>query len=121
LVTNAANVIAGDFVPIEDPYIAGVAPNLPWYAFTDWQTNIIPFVLARRQGVPAPMILRKRSDMEAVATLLGAGTPVSPIMGDFATGNVVIKVHDEWGTYIDDEDGNMFDVNGCYYSSGTAA
>lgn len=121
LATNAANVVAGDFIPIEDPYIAGTAPNLPWYAFVDWRANnVVPFVLARRQGVPAPLILRKKSDMESVATLLGAGTDAMPIMGDFATGNVVIKVHDEWGTYIDGTDGNMFDVNGCYYSSGTA-
>jgi len=126
LATNAVNVVAGDFTPIEDPYIAGAAPNLPWYAFTDWQTSgIVPFVLARRQGVPAPMILRKKSDMESVATMLGAGADVAPIMGDFATGNVVIKVHDEWGTYIDTtvgvtNEGNMFDANGCFYSSGTA-
>lgn len=121
LATNAQNVIAGDFTPIEDPYITGTAPNLPWYAFTDWRgDNIVPFVLARRQGVPAPMLLRKRSDIESITTLLGAGGQVAPIMGDFQTGNVVVKVHDEWGTYIDGTDGNMFDHRGSFYSSGTA-
>jgi len=130
LVTNAANVIAGDFVPIEDPYIAGAAPNLPWYAFTDWKdNNVIPFVLARRTGMPAPMILRKRSDIESITSLLGAGTAVPPVMGDFATGNVVVKVADEWGTYIEDgvivdgettANGNLFDFRGAYYSSGIA-
>ena len=124
LATNAANVIAGDFIPIEDPYIVGIAPTLPWYAFVDWRTNgITPFVLARRQGVPAPMLLRRRSDIENITSMLGAGTPVAPIMGDFQTGNVVIKVHDEWGTYLDMGQGgdcNMYDVRGSFYSAGTA-
>ena len=122
LATNAANVVAGDFVPIEDPYCAGTAPNLPWFAMTDWrQDNIIPFVLARRQGVPAPMILRKRSDIESITSLLGSGGSVPPIMGDFATGNVVVKVEDQWGTYIDTgTEGNLFDYRGAYYSAGTA-
>ena len=124
LATNAANVVAGDFVPIEDPYCAGTAPNLPWFAMTDWRTdNIIPFVLARRQGVPAPQLFRKRSDIESITSMLGGGGVVAPIWGDFATGNVVVKVHDEWGTYLDMSalgDGNMYDERGCFYSSGTA-
>ncbi len=122
LATNAANVVKGTFTPIKCPYIAGAAPNLPWYAFVKWQASgIVPFVLARRQGVPAPLLLRKRSDIEAISSLLGGGQAVPPIWGDFATGNVVVKVHDEWGTYIDGTEGNMFDNRGCYYSSGTAA
>jgi hypothetical protein len=121
LATNAANVVAGDFVPIEDPYIAGVAPNLPWYAFTDWRdSNIVPFVLARRQGVPAPMLMRRKSDIESITSILGGGGAVPPIMGDFQTGNVVVKVHDEWGTYVDGTDGNMFDHRGSFWSAGTA-
>jgi hypothetical protein len=122
LATNAANVIAGDFVPIEDPYITFTTPNVPWWAFTDWRdNNIVPFILARRQGVPAPMILRRRSDIESITSLLGAGGQVSPIMGDFQTGNVVVKVHDEWGTYIGGAgNGNYFDLRGGFYSSGTA-
>ena len=122
LATNAANVIAGDFIPIEDPYITGTAPTLPWWAFTDWRdSNIIPFVLARRQGVPAPMLLRKRSDIESITSMLGGGGTVPPVMGDFATGNVVVKVHDEWGTYIGGAGhGNYFDIRGGFYSAGTA-
>lgn len=127
LATNAANVVAGDFTPIEDPHMAGTAPNLPWYAFVNWREhNIVPFVLARRQGIPAPMILRKRSDIESITSLLGTGTPVAPIMGDFATGNVIVKVADAWGTYIDPPgvlgtaNGNLFDFRGAYYSAGTA-
>jgi hypothetical protein len=46
---------------------------------------------------------------------------VPPVMGDFATGNVVVKVHDEWGTYIGGAgNGNYFDLRGGFYSSGTA-
>jgi len=67
------------------------------------------------------MLFRKRSDMEYFGSFAGAGAAAPPIMGDFASGNVVIKVHDEWGTYIDGTEGNMFDNRGCYYSSGTAA
>lgn len=122
LATNAANVNQTNWVPIKDPYITGTAPNLPWYAFSDYRTSgIIPFVLARRQGMPGPMILRRRSDIEAVTSMLGAGTSVDPIMGDFETGNIVLKVVDVWGTYIDGTEGNLFDVRGSYYSSGTAA
>ncbi len=124
LATNAANVVAGDFVPIEDPYSGATAPNLPWFAMTDYRTDgIIPFVLARRQGVPAPMILRKKSDIESITSMLGSGGAVAPIWGDFATSNIVVKVHDEWGTYLDMGnlgDGNMFDHRGCFYSAGTA-
>lgn len=121
LATNAVNVVKGTFTPVEDPYAAGVAPNLPWYALTDWKANgIIPFVLVRRAGVPGPWIGRKKSDLEFVASLLGAGTEAAPILGDFATGNIMVKVHDEYGTYIDNTEGNLVDFRGAYYSSGTA-
>jgi hypothetical protein len=119
---GATNIWRSGWTPIEDPYAVGVAPNLPWYALADWkENNLISFVLARRQGFPAPMLLRKKSDIESITSLLGAGGAVPPIMGDFATGNVVIKVADEWGTYIDTVEGNLFDFRGAYYSSGTVA
>jgi len=118
LATNAVNVVS--FTWIEDPYIVGTAPNLPWYAFTGMQNGIVPYVLARQQGRPGPLILRKRSDMESVTSMLGGGSPVAPVMGDFETGNVVLKVADVWGTHIDGTEGNMVDNRGSYYSSGTA-
>jgi len=122
LATNAANIIRGTFTPIEDPFCAGTAPNLPWFATTDPAVGgIVPFVLARRAGVPGPMILRKKSDIESITSLLGGGTDAAPIWGDFMSGNVVVKVHDEWGTFIDATEGNMYDNRGCYASSGTAA
>ena len=88
----------------------------------DWkESNIVPLVLARRQGMPAPMIMRKKSDIESITSMLGSGTDVPPIMGDFATGNVIVKVEDQWGTYIDtSSNGNLFDYRGAYYSAGTA-
>jgi len=118
LATNAVNVVS--FTWIEDPYITGTAPNLPWYAFTGEQSGIVPYVLARLQGMPGPMIVRKRSDIEAVTSMLGAGRPVDPILGDFDSGNVVLKVMDVWGTHVDGTNGNMVDERGSYYSSGTA-
>ena len=66
------------------------------------------------------MILRKRSDVESITSMLGAGSPVAPIWGDFETGNIVLKVADVWGTYVDGTEGNLFDFRGAYYSSGTA-
>jgi len=121
LATNAANVVRNQFIPIENPYLVGVAPNLPWYAFTNWQeNNIVPFVLARMQGFPGPLIVRKKSDIEAVTSMLGAGRAVDPIMGDFDTGNVVLKVMDVWGTYVNGTNGNVVDRTGTYYSAGTA-
>lgn len=119
LATNAANVV--QFIGIKDPYITGTAPNLPWHAFTDYSAaNIIPFVLARLQGRPGPLILRRKSDVESVSTMLGGGSDVAPIMGDFESGNIVLKVSDVFGTYIDGTEGNLFDYRGAYYSSGTA-
>jgi len=121
LATNAVNVVRGTFTPIEDPFCAGTAPNLPWFALTDYAAdNIVPFILGRRAGMPGAVIARKTPNMEIVGTMLGAGTPAPPLWGDFETGNIVLKVMDEWGTFISGTDGNMYDVNGCYYSSGTA-
>lgn len=118
----AANVMRSGWTPIEDPYATGASPNLPWYALADWQeSGIVPFVLARRQNMPGPLILRKKSDIESISSLLGGGGDVPPVMGDFATSNVVVKVWDEWGTYIDGTEGNLFDFRGAYYSSGTVA
>lgn len=120
--TNAANVVRNNWVGVEDPHMSGTAPDLPWYALVDHRASgIRPLVLARRNGVPAPLLLRKRSDIEAVTSLLGPGTPPPPMMGDFLTGAITIKVHDEWGTYIDATNGNWYDEKGGYYSSGTAA
>ena len=119
LATNAANIVT--FTTIEDPYITGTAPNLPWYMFADYrENNIRPFVLARLMGWPAPRVMRKRSDVELVTSLAGPGGAMSPIYGDFATGNVELKVEDVFGTYIDGTEGNLFDVRGAYYSTGTA-
>lgn len=121
LATNAANVIAGDFISIEDPHMAGTAPNLPWWAFTDWRiTNIVPLVLARWSAMPTPRVVRKISDQEEISTLIGPGAGPVPMYGDFATGNIVVKVRDVWGTYIDGTEGNLVDYRGAYYSSGTA-
>lgn len=120
LATNAANVVRTGWVGIKDPYIAGTAPNLPWWAMAATNTNIRGLVLARCSLVPGPMIVRKRSDIEAVTSILGAGAPVNPIFGDFETGNIVLKVMDVWGTYIDGTEGNWFDYRAGYYSSGTA-
>ena len=120
LATNAANVVRTGWTWIEDPYITGTAPNLPWWAFTGPQNGIIPLVLARLQGMAGPMIVRKKSDIEAVTSMLGAGRPVDPILGDFESGNVVLKVMDVWGTYVDGTEGNLVDYRGAYYSSGTA-
>lgn len=123
LMTNAANVVRGTFRAIEDPWLAGTAPNLPWMALTQWnRENIVPFILARWSALPAPLIIRKRSDQETVSTMLGgAGGAVPPYYGDFETGNVVVKVADVWGTYIDNTEGNLYDYRGAYYSDGTAA
>jgi hypothetical protein len=120
LATNAVNV-ARNFVWIEDPYITGTAPNLPWWAFPDWrENNVRPFVLARLEGWPGPRIFRKKSDIEAVTSMLGAGAAVSPMLGDFDSGNIVLKVVDIFGTYVDTTEGSYFDFRGGYYSSGTA-
>lgn len=119
LATNGVNVV--NFVPIKDPYMAGIAPNLPWYMFANYKVNnVVPFVLGRRQGMPGPMIMRRKSDIESVTSMLGSGTPVDPIFGDFETGNIVLKVADVFGTYVDGTEGNLFDNRGAYYSSGTA-
>jgi hypothetical protein len=121
LATNAANIVRTGWTGIKDPHMAGAAPNLRWWGFTNYRNDgIKPFVLARRQGMPAPVLMRKRSDIERVTSLLGGGGAMSPILGDFDTGNVVVKVEDQWGTYRDALEGNYFDYRGAYYSAGTA-
>jgi len=42
-------------------------------------------------------------------------------MGDFDTGNIVLKVVDVFGSYVDETEGNLFDTRGAYYSTGTVA
>jgi len=119
LATNAQNIVR-PFTFIEDPYITGTAPNLPWWAFCT-SNNIRPFVMARMQGWTGPRVARKRSDMEFIGSMLGAGAQAPAIMGDFDTGNVVMKVIDIFGTYIGGTgNGNYVDVRGGYYSAGTA-
>jgi len=121
LATNGINVVRNNFIPIEDPYITGTAPNLPWWGFTNWrENNVRPFVLARLEGWPGPRIFRKRSDIESVTSMLGAGAAVDPMLGDFDTGNIVLKVVDIFGTYTDSAEGELFDYRGAYYSAGTA-
>ncbi len=120
--SNAANVVRNTFTPVEDPHLAGTAPNLPWMALSDFRQNEVrPFILARRNGVPAPLIVRKRNDVDAVTSILGPGTEAPAMMGDFMTGNIKLKVHDEWGTYINGTDGNLYDHRGAYWGAGTAA
>jgi len=121
LAVNGINVVRNNFIPIEDPYITGTAPNLPWWAFTDWrENNVRPFVLARMEGWPGPRVLRKKSDIEVVSSMLGAGAAVDPILGDFDSGDIVVKIVDIFGTYTDATEGEYFDYRGGYYSSGTA-
>jgi len=120
LATNGINV-GRNFIPIEDPYITGTAPNLPWWGFTNWrENNVRPFVLARLQGVPGPRIIRKTSNQEAISSMLGSGSALDPIYGDFDSGNIVLKVTDVFGTYTDSTEGEYFDYRGGYYSAGTA-
>ena len=119
---NDINVVAGRWTAIEDPYCPGASPNLRWMGLADYRVSgVVPFVLARRQGVPAPLLLRKRSDMEMLGSLGAGGAPAPASLGDFTTENITVKIHDEWGTYVDTTEGNLFDYNGAYYSSGTVA
>jgi hypothetical protein len=122
LATNAANVVRTGWTGIKDPHMAGTAPNFPWWGFTNYTANNIrPFVLARLSGRPGPLVLRKDVDSVIVGSLLGGGRPATPILGDFETGNIILKVSDVWGTYIGGSgNGNYFDLRGGYYSSGTA-
>ena len=122
LAVNAANVVRTGWTGIKDPHMAGTAPNLPWFGFTNYQANgIKSFVLARMMSRPGPIILRKDVDSVVVGSLLGGGRPVEPILGDFDTGNIMLKVSDVWGTYVGGVNiGNYFDLRGGYYSTGTA-
>lgn len=123
LATNGINVVRGSFEIIEDPHIAFTAPNIPWWMMSSptGGENVRGLVLIRRQGMPAPMVIRKKGDQETFASFAGTGAPLSPLMGDFATGNIVLKVYDEWGTYVDSVNGNLWNPLGLYYSSGTVA
>lgn len=116
---NNANRIS--WTPIENPYLTGTAPTLPWYGFTDpMRDGITAFVLATLQGFNGPFTIRKKSDIELITSLTGQGAMPSLMMGDFATGNIQLGVLDIWGTYVDATEGNLVDYRGAYYSDGTA-
>jgi hypothetical protein len=85
------------------------------------EDNLKALMLARWQGIRAPLILRQRSDIESITSVTGGGGAVGlPFVGDFQANNVVVKVWDVWGCYVDDTEGNLYDYRGAYYSAGTA-
>jgi len=56
---NALNVLPPLQV-IENPYLTGTAPDLPWFLFAPAnEDGIRPLTLARLQGRPGPVILQK--------------------------------------------------------------
>lgn len=105
---------------IEDPYISGTAPDLPWFLFSPSnQGGIRPLTLARLQGVPGPLVIQKTPDMSTFAGFGQVGA-VIPAFGDFETGNIRLKVMDVWGGWADSTYAGLTDYRGVYYSSATA-
>lgn len=120
LMTREPNVVRGTFTPIEDPFMSGTAPDLPWYGFSDWrQSGVTPFVLARWRDLPAPIMTRKQSDNQRITSIMGGGALMPTWWGDWAQGMTSIAMIDIWGTYIDGTEGNLYDYRGGFYSDGT--
>lgn len=104
---------------IEDPYLTGTTPNLPWYLFSDSNLNgIRPITLVRMNAIPGPLIMQKAPD---TMTFGGFGRlgGIIPNIGDFMTGNIMLKVMDIWGGATDATYAGLTDYRGAYYSSGT--
>lgn len=116
--TNALNVLP-PLQLIIDPYITGTAPNYPWWLFTTPNTGgIRTITLARMQGRPGPLVLQKAPDTMTFSGFNRTGALV-PGIGDFDTGNIMLKVADIWGGWDDATYAGLTDYRGAYYSSGT--
>ena len=117
--TNALNVLP-PFTPIVDPYLTGTAPDLPWYLFNTPGAGARTITLARMTGRPGPMVLQKQPDTMAFAGFNNVG-PIIPGLGDFESGNILLKVADVWGGWKDATYTGITDYRGIYYSAGTTA
>jgi hypothetical protein len=97
-----------------DPYITTAAPDVPWYLFAD-PSEIQTVPVARLQGMPAPVVVMKRSNIQQV---IGTA-PAAFLMGSFETGDIEYLVQDVIGGWDDASYVGVADYRGLYYSSGT--
>ena len=112
---NDSNVLPGFIRGYRiDPYIATAAPNVPWYLFAD-PGEIQAVTVARLQGMPAPVVVMKRSNIQQVI----GSAPAAFLMGSFETGDIEYLVQDVIGGWDDASYVGVTDFRGIYYSSGT--
>lgn len=115
--TNDKNVL-GRYIRgvYTDPYITTAAPNVPWYLIA--VPSAIPTItVARLRGMPGPVVMKKRSDIE----MIYGSAPGQMMAGSFATGDLEYQVVDIVGGWDDATWVGVTDFHGIYYSSGTTA
>ena len=118
LVANGQGNFNFAFTPVENPHFISPTDS-PWIALASSGTNIFPFVLAKLLGRDTPWIARKKNDIESITSMDGSGVPVNGMVGDFAHGEIHLKVSDVWGSYTNSTHGNVVDPNGVFFSDGT--
>lgn len=112
---NDTNVLPGFIRGYRiDPYITTAAPNVPWYLFAD-PSEIQTVTVARLNGMPAPVVVMKRSNIQQVI----GSAPAAFLMGSFETGDIEYLVQDVIGGWDDASYVGVTDFRGLYYSSGT--
>jgi len=120
LATNGINPIRNSLQVRTDPYMAFAGANIPWYLFAA-PTDIYTFPVVRLSGVPGPQLYAKAPDKLPMAVGGGLGA-ADWRLGSFLTGDIEIEIETTIGCRIDSLGAlvGITDVNGFYYSSGTA-
>jgi hypothetical protein len=119
LATNGINPLRGAFQVKEDPYIAFVAPNIPWYLFAD-PAKVPGVTVARMSNRPGVRMYAKAPDKVPMSGS-GALGAADWRTGSFLTGDIELSVETTIGARVNAAATlvGVCDINGVYYSSGT--
>jgi len=119
LATNSINPLRGSLVVVEDPYIAYVAPNIPWYLMAD-PARVPGVTVARMANRPGVRLYALAPD-KVPMTASGALGSADWRTGSFLTGDIELEVETTIGWRVNTPATlvGVSDPNGIYYSSGT--
>jgi len=121
LATNSINPVRSYGIQIkEDPYIAFVAPNVPWYLFAD-PGDVAAVTVCRRAGLGDRVYVYAKAPDKMPMSAAGAMGTGDWRTGSFLTGDIELDVESTIGSRSD-APGTLVgitDANGIFWSSGT--